>query len=113
MNSGEYKVMGLAPYGEPKYTDLIKANIIKVAEDGSFQLDMSYFDYATGLTMTSKKFNDLFGGPPRASEDKLTQREMDLAASIQKVTEEIIIKIAKSIAKETGEKLMSCWRCCT
>ena len=104
VNSGEYKVMGLAPYGEPKYTDLIKTNIIKVAEDGSFQLDMSYFDYATGLTMTSKKFNDLFGGPPRTSEDKLTQREMDLAASIQKVTEEIIIKIAKSIAKETGEK---------
>ena len=104
VNSGEYKVMGLAPYGEPKYADLIKDNIIKIAEDGSFQLDMSYFDYATGLTMTSKKFNDLFGGPPRTSEDKLTQREMDLAASIQKVTEEIIIKIAKSIAKETGEK---------
>jgi carbamoyltransferase len=104
VNSGEYKVMGLAPYGEPKYADLIKENIINIDEDGSFQLDMSYFDYATGLTMTNKKFNALFGGLPRTSEDKLTQREMDLAASIQKVTEEVVIKIAKNIAKETGEK---------
>ncbi len=104
VNSGEYKVMGLAPYGEPKYANLIKEKLIKIAEDGSFQLDMSYFDYATGLTMTNKKFNELFGGPSRAPNDKLTQREMDLAASIQKVTEEVMIKIAKSIAKETGEK---------
>ena len=103
VNSGEYKVMGLAPYGEPRYSDLIREKLIRVAEDGSFQLDMSYFDYSTGLTMTNKKFNALFGGPPRISESKLTQREMDLAASIQKVTEDIIIKLAKNIAKDTGE----------
>ena len=104
VNSGEYKVMGLAPYGKPKYADLIKKKLIKIAKDGSFQLDMSYFDYPTGLTMTNKKFNNLFDGPPRKSETNLTQREMDLAASVQKVTEEIIVKIAKEIAKETGEK---------
>ena len=104
VNSGEYKVMGLAPYGEPKYADLIKDKLIKVAEDGSFQLDMDYFDFATGLTMTNKKFNALFGGPPRASETELTQREMDLAASVQKVTEDIVVQIARGIAKETGEK---------
>ena len=104
VNSGEYKVMGLAPYGEPLYADLIKEKLITIANDGSFQLDMSYFDYATGLTMTNKKFDVLFGGPPRTSETELTQREMDLAASIQKVTEEIVIKLAKGIAKETGEK---------
>jgi len=104
VNSGEYKVMGLAPYGEPKYTNLIKEKLITVAEDGSFQLDMSYFDYATGLTMTNKKFDALFGGPPRTSETELTQREMDLAASVQKVTEDIVIQIAKGIAKDTGER---------
>jgi carbamoyltransferase len=104
VNSGEYKVMGLAPYGEPRYADLIRENLINVATDGSFQLDMSYFDYATGLKMTSKKFNTLFGGPPRTSETKLTQREMDLAASVQKVTEDILLKLAKDIAKETGER---------
>ena len=104
VNSGEYKVMGLAPYGEPKYVDLIKEKLIKIAEDGSFQLDMSYFDYATGLTMTNKKFDELFGGPPRTSETDLTQREMDLAASVQKVTEDIIVLISKEIAKNTGEK---------
>ena len=104
VNSGEYKVMGLAPYGEPKYADLIKEKLIKVAEDGSFQLDMSYFDYATGLTMTNKKFDALFGGPPRPSEADLTQREMDLAASVQKVTEDIVVLMAKDIAKNTGEK---------
>jgi len=104
VNSGEYKVMGLAPYGQPKYADLIKKHLIKIADDGSFQLDMQYFDYATGLKMTNKKFNALFDGPPRQSESKLTQREMDLAASIQKVTEEVVIKLAKNIAKETGEK---------
>ena len=104
VNSGEYKVMGLAPYGEPRYSDLIKEKLITIANDGSFQLDMSYFDYATGLTMTNKKFNALFGGPPRKSETELTQREMDLAASVQKVTEDIVINIAKVIAKETGEK---------
>ena len=104
VNSGEYKIMGLAPYGEPRFADLIKEKLISVAEDGSFQLDMSYFNYATGLTMTNKKFNILFGGPPRSPETELTQREMDLAASIQKVTEDIVIKLAKGISKETGEK---------
>ena len=104
VNSGEYKVMGLAPYGEPRYADLIFDNLIVVANDGSFQLDMSYFSYATGLTMTNNKFNALFGGPPRAPETKITQREMDLAASVQKVTEDILIQITRGIAKETGEK---------
>ena len=104
VNSGEYKVMGLAPYGVPRYADLIREKLITVADDGSFQLDMSYFDYATGLTMTNKKFAALFGGPPRTSETELTQREMDLAASVQKITEDIVIKLAKGIAKETGER---------
>jgi carbamoyltransferase len=104
VNSGEYKVMGLAPYGEPRYADLIKDKLVKIATDGSFQLDMSYFEYPTGLTMTNKKFNALFGAPPRTAETELTQREMDLAASIQKVTEDIVVRIAKGIAKETGEK---------
>ena len=104
VNSGEYKVMGLAPYGKPRYAQLIKDNLVKVAEDGSFQIDMSYFDYATGLTMTNKKFDNLFCGSPRKPESEITQREMDLAASIQKVTEDIVILIAKNIAKETGER---------
>ena len=104
VNSGEYKVMGLAPYGEPRYADLIREKLITIADDGSFQLDLSYFDYTTGLTMTNKKFDILFGGPPRTSETELTQREMDLAASVQKVTEEIVVKIAKYVAKETGER---------
>ena len=104
VNSGEYKVMGLAPYGEPNYVDLIKEKLVKISEDGSFQLDMSYFDFATGLTMTNKKFNRLFGGPPRKLDSKLTQRDMDLAASIQKVTEDIILKMARDIYKETGER---------
>ena len=104
VNSGEYKVMGLAPYGKPVYADLIREKLITVAEDGTFQLDMSYFDYATGLTMTNKKFATLFGGPPRTSETELTQREMDLAASVQKVTEDIVLDLAKGIAKETGER---------
>ncbi len=104
VNSGEYKVMGLAPYGEARFTDLILEKLITVADDGSFHIDMSYFNYATGLTMTNKKFDKLFGGPPRAPEAELTQREMDLAASIQKVTEDIVIKLTKGIAKETGER---------
>ena len=103
VNSGEYKVMGLAPYGQPKYVDSIN-ELIQVAEDGSFQLDMSYFSFATGLKMTNKKFDKLFGGPPRKPESKITQKEMDLAASIQKVTEDIFLKIAKDVAKSTGEK---------
>ena len=104
VNSGEYKVMGLAPYGEPRYADIIRDKLIIVAEDGSFKLDMSYFNYATGLTMTNKKFDDLFGGPPRTSETDLTQREMDLAASVQKVTEDVVLELARGIAKETGER---------
>lgn len=102
VNSGEYKVMGLAPYGEPKYADLIKNHLIDIKEDGSFHLDMSYFNYCTGLTMTSERFNQLFGAPPRKSESILTQREMDLAASIQAVTEEVVIKLARGIKKSTG-----------
>ena len=104
VNSGEYKVMGLAPYGRPKYVDLIKDHLIDIKADGSFQLDLSYFDYCTGLRMTNKKFDQLFGGPARQPESDLTQREMDLAASVQKVTEEIVVKLAKGIAKETGAR---------
>jgi carbamoyltransferase len=98
VNSGEYKVMGLAPYGEPKYADLILNNVVDLKEDGSFWLDQSYFNYATGLTMTARKFHDLFGGPPRDPESWLTQREMDLAASVQKVTEEVMLHITRNLA---------------
>lgn len=104
VNSGEYKLMGLAPYGEPKYAQLIKDHLIHINDDGSFQLDMSYFDYCTGLTMTNSRFNTLFGGAPRISESPLTQREMDIAASIQMVTEEIVIKIAHDIRRSSGQK---------
>ena len=106
VNSGEYKVMGLAPYGKPIFTDLIKDNLIDINNDGSFFLNMNYFDFCTGLTMTNNKFNRLFGGPPRKSETQITQKEMDIAASIQKVTEEIVIKIARNIAKETNEEYL-------
>lgn len=104
VNSGEYKVMGLAPYGEPKYADLIKTHLVDIKEDGSFHLDMSYFDYCTDLKMTNKKFDDLFGAPPRKPESTLTQREMDIAASIQAVTEEVATKLARGIRKNTGLK---------
>jgi carbamoyltransferase len=104
VNSGEYKVMGLAPYGTPRYVDLIFDNLIDVKDDGSFRLNLEYFDYCTGLRMTNAKFDALFGGPARKPEDPLTQREMDLAASIQAVTEEVVLKLARGIAKETGEK---------
>lgn len=104
VNSGEYKLMGLAPYGSPIYSEVIKENLIKIADDGSFRLDMSYFDFATGLKMTNKKFDKLFKSKPRKPEDKITQREMDMAASVQLVAEEIIIKIANNILLETGEK---------
>jgi len=104
VNSGEYKVMGLAPYGVPRYAQLIKDHLIDIKEDGSFALDMSYFNYCTGLTMTNKKFDALFGGPPRKPESEITQREMDLAASIQSITEEVVVKLAKGIKKITGEK---------
>ena len=104
VNSGEYKVMGLAPYGEPKFAQLMKDHLIDIKEDGSFALDMSYFNYCTGLTMTNQKFDDLFGGPRRKEEALLTQREMDLAASIQAVTEEVVIKLAKGIQQATDLK---------
>ncbi len=100
VNSGEYKVMGLAPYGTPKYADLILKHLVNVAEDGSFWLDQSYFDYATGLTMTNKKFERLFGGPARRAESPLTQRDMDLAASIQVVTEDIMLRITRELARK-------------
>ena len=104
VNSGEYKVMGLAPYGEPKYKDLILSELMDLKEDGSFKLNMKYFDYCAGLTMTNSKFEKLFGGPPRKPESKLTQRDMDLARSIQDVTEEVIIRIARHVHKKTGQK---------
>jgi carbamoyltransferase len=104
VNSGEYKVMGLAPYGEPKYVDLIKDHLIDIKEDGSFHLDISYFNYCIGQTMTNERFDALFGGPPRRSEGTLTQREMDLAASVQAVTEEVVIKLAKGIKQLTGQE---------
>lgn len=104
VNSGEYKIMGLAPYGEPRFANLIKDNLIDIKEDGSFHLDMSYFNYCVGLTMTNAKFDKLFGAPPRQPESALTQREMDIAASIQAVTEEIVIKLARDIRQSTGLK---------
>lgn len=104
VNSGEYKVMGLAPYGKPIYTQIILDNLIDLKPDGSFHLNMKYFDYPAGLKMTNRKFADLFGGPVRQSEADLTQREMDLAASIQEVTEEVVLRLCRSIAKETGQR---------
>jgi carbamoyltransferase len=104
VNSGEYKVMGLAPYGEPRFAELIKKHLIDIKDDGSFRLNLDYFDYCTGLTMTNERFDALFGAPPRKPEQRLTQREMDLAASIQAVTEEVVLKLAEGIARETGEK---------
>ena len=104
VNSGEYKLMGLAPYGEPKYSNLIKENLIDIKEDGSFALDLNFFNYCTGLTMTNEKFNILFGGVPRNPETEISQRDMDIAASIQKVTEEVLIKLVKGVAKTSGQK---------
>lgn len=104
VNSGEYKVMGLAPYGEPKYKQLIYDHLIDVKEDGSFRMNMEYFNYCQGLTMTNEKFHKLFGGPPRVPETKLTQKEMDLACSLQEVTEEIVLKIGNHVYKATGLK---------
>lgn len=102
VNSGEYKVMGLAPYGEPKYVDAIFKHLIDLKEDGSFRLDMSYFDYCTGLTMTNARFDSLFGGPPRKPDEMLTQHHMDLAASLQAATEEVVLRLTRSLRKETG-----------
>jgi len=102
VNSGEYKVMGLAPYGEPKYAKAIYDHLIDIKPDGTFRMNMEYFNYCTGLTMTGHKFDDLFGGPPRKPESKLTQREMDLARSVQEVTEEVMLRISRSLHQETG-----------
>ena len=102
VNSGEYKVMGLAPYGEPKYVDLIYRELMDLREDGSFTLNQKYFNYLGGLTMTSPAFEALFGGPPRVPETKLTQKEMDLARSIQEVCEEVMLRMARSAHRETG-----------
>src|SRR3989442_7884330 len=102
VNSGEYKVMGLAPYGEPKYVDVIYRKLVDVREDGSFTLNQKYFHYLSGLTMTNGAFAELFGGPPRVPESKLTQREMDIAKSIQVVCEEIMLRMARTVHRETG-----------
>ncbi|MBV8858755.1 MAG: carbamoyltransferase [Acidobacteria bacterium] len=104
VNSGEYKVMGLAPYGEPKYVKLILDELIDLREDGSLRLNMKYFNFAAGLTMTNKAFDRLFGGPPREAESEVTQREMDLARSVQEVTEEAMLRMARHVHKETGER---------
>ena len=104
VNSAEYKVMGLAPYGEPRYVDLILKELIDLKEDGSFKLDMKYFNYCAGLTMTNNRFHRLFGGPPRKPETAITQREMDLARSVQVVTEEVVIRAARHVYKVTGQK---------
>lgn len=104
VNSGEYKLMGLAPYGEPEYVDKILSELIDLKEDGSLKLNMRYFNYCAGLTMTNEKFNQLFGGPPRKPESKLTQRDMDIARSIQDVTEEAMLRMSRHVHKETGQK---------
>ncbi|HET6564056.1 MAG TPA: carbamoyltransferase N-terminal domain-containing protein, partial [Xanthomonadales bacterium] len=102
VNSGEYKLMGLAPYGEPIYAERIVDQLMDLKEDGTFRLDMSYFNYATGLTMTSEKFHQLFDGPPRQPESKLTRKEMDIARSIQWVTEEIVLRLGRTLQREQG-----------
>jgi carbamoyltransferase len=104
VNSGEYKLMGLAPYGEPKYADLIKERLIDLKADGSFRMDMAYFNYCQGLTMTSAKFHRLFGGNPRQPESPITEREMDIAASIQQVTEDVMLRMARHACQITGEQ---------
>ena len=104
VNSGEYKVMGLAPYGEPKHVDLFFDHLMDLKSDGTFRLDMKYFDYCTGLTMTNENFDRLFGSPPRGQDELLVQRHMDVAASLQKVTEEVMLRLARSLARETGAR---------
>ena len=106
VNSGEYKLMGLAPYGEPRYVEKIFDHLVDLKADGSFRLDQSYFNYCTGLTMTGPKFHELFGGPPRAANEALTQHHMDLAASIQAATEKIVLQLARSIRAETGMRTL-------
>ena len=102
VNSGEYKLMGLAPYGEPRYVELIFDNLLEMKADGTYRLNMTYFSFATGLTMTNRRFSELFGAPPRQPESKLTQHEMDIARSIQVVTEEVVLRLADTVQKETG-----------
>ena len=104
VNSGEYKVMGLAPYGVPKYKDIILKELVDLKEDGSFKMNMEYFDYCVGLKMTNRKLDKLFDGPPRRPESQLTQREMDIARSVQEVTEEAVLRMGRHIRKETGQK---------
>jgi carbamoyltransferase len=104
VNSGEYKVMGLAPYGEPKYAQLILDHLMDLKDDGTFRLNQDYFNYCTGLTMTNGKFDELFGGRPRKADELVRQREMDLAASVQAVTEEIMLRLTRALARETGQK---------
>jgi carbamoyltransferase len=104
VNSGEYKLMGLAPYGEPRYVDRILAELVDLKEDGSFRLNLDYFNYCQGLTMTSDRFSELFGGPPRSPESTITTREMDMAASVQRVTEEIMLRCARTVHRETGSR---------
>ena len=104
VNAGEYKLMGLAPYGEPKYAQAILENLIDLKDDGSFRLDMSYFDYCAGLRMTNDRFHALFGGPPRQPEERITQRDMDLAASVQAVLEEAVLRMTRGLAAETGTR---------
>ncbi|MDH4153575.1 MAG: carbamoyltransferase [Nitrospira sp.] len=106
VNSGEYKVMGLAPYGEPKFVKAIYDHLIDLKPDGTFRLNMDYFNYCTGLTMTGDKFDDVFGGPPRKPESQLTQREMDLARSIQEVTEEVMLRVTRTLHRETGAEYL-------
>jgi len=104
VNSGEYKVMGLAPYGEPRYKDLILSELMDLKEDGSFRLNLKYFNYCAGLTMTNQRLDRLFGGPPRKPESPLTQRDMDLARSVQDVTEEVMLRMARHVHRQTGAK---------
>jgi carbamoyltransferase len=103
VNSGEYKLMGLAPYGEPKYVDVILERLMDLKDDGTFRLNMEFFEYCTGLTMTNRRFDELFGAPPRRPESPISQREMDIAASIQRVTEEVVLRLARTVHAETGE----------
>ncbi len=104
VNSGEYKLMGLAPYGKPRYVDLIRERLIRIMDDGSIWLDMSYFNYSRGLTMTSPAFHELFGGPPRSAEGLITQKEMDLGASIQVICEEVVLSAARHVHELTGDR---------
>ena len=106
VDSGEYKMMGLAPYGEPRYAELIRRHLVDIKPDGTFRLDMRFFEYATGLRMTSSRFHALFGGPPRKPDEPVDQRTMDLAASIQSVTDEIVLKLARTLRRETGERYL-------